>query len=285
VGSSYIAIECACFLKALQCSVTVMIRNKALRGFDENMAKILMKQLDLTIIKKSIITKVELLNNNVKRVHYKKNNKIKHIDVNTILLAIGRSPNIYNMNLKEIGIKIENKIIVNENNQTNVDNIYAIGDVCNNHELNTIAVFEGKYLIKRLYGNENIYLNYNFIPSAIFSLPVEYAFIGLTEENAKKNGEIEVYHSYDTELEWELIGEPNKCYFKIICNNIEEIVGIHIISLNASEIIQGFCLAVVNKMNINDINKLIGIHPTMSENIINLQITKSSGISPKKQSC
>ncbi len=286
VGASYIAIECACFLKALLCPVTILARSTVLRRFDKDMVHILMKQLSLNVIKKSEILKVELLNDGKKRVFYKHNDEEKHIDVDTVLIAIGRSPNVSNMNLKEIGIQIDNKIIVNKDSETNINNIYAIGDVTNDFELNTMAVLEGKNLIKRLYGNENNYINYSIVPSCVFSLPVEYAFVGLNEENAEKLYEIEVYHTYADELEWSAVGTSNSCYMKIVCEKSNSrVVGIHIISLNASEIIQGFILAIAHNLTIKDIKELIGIHPTMAENLINIEVTKRSGISPQKQNC
>ncbi len=286
VGASYIAIECACFLKALMCPVTVLARSTVLRKFDKDMVHILMKQLSLNVIKHSEILNVKLLSDGKKRVSYKHKDEILYIDVDTVLIAIGRTPNVANMNLKEIGIDINNKIIVNKDNETNIKHIYAIGDVTNDYELNTLAVLEGKNLINRIYGNGNNYVNYSIVPSCVFSLPVEYAFVGLTEENAQQLYEIEVYHTYADELEWSAVGTSNSCYMKIICEKSNgKIVGIHIISLNASEIIQGFILALTHNMTIKDINELIGIHPTMAENLINIEVTKRSGISPYKQNC
>lgn len=287
IGGSYIALECATMLKALMCNVTVITRSVFLRQFDKEMVHILMKKLDLNVIKNTDILKIELLNNNKKRVFYtNKDNENAQIDVDTVIFAIGRKANINNMNLTEIGVEMNNKIIVNKENQTNVPNIYAIGDVSNNFELNTIAVQSAKLLVQRLYTGVNKHINYNIIPTTIFTLPVEYAFVGLSEAEASDKYDIEVYHQYTDPIEWYMLGLSNTCYIKIICNKIDgKVLGIHIVGPLASEIIQGYCLSLNNGLTIYDINNIIGIHPTISEAVVGLHITKSSGISPKNESC
>jgi thioredoxin reductase (NADPH) len=285
MGGSYIALECATMLQALMCPVTIMVRSVFLRKFDQDMVKILMEKLDLNTMKNTDMVKIELLDNNKKRVWYdNKEDKDTYIDVDTVLFAIGREANIRGMNLDGIGVKMNNKIFVNNDNQTSVSNIYAVGDVCNDFELNTIAVQSGRLLIQRLYGNSTKYLNYNNVPSVVFTLPVEYAFVGISENEAK--GDIEVYHEYVDPIELASMGASNTGYVKIICEKHSgKVLGIHIISNVASEIIQGYCLALNNGLTIDDINNTIGIHPTVAETIVGLHITKSSGLSPEKESC
>jgi thioredoxin reductase (NADPH) len=287
VGGSYIALECATMLKALMCDVTVMVRSKFLRKFDEDMVKILMKGLNLNTMKNTDIIKIEVVDGK-KRVWYdNKKDKDVYIDVDTVLFAMGRSPNVRGMGLDAIGIKIDGKIIVDKDNRTSVDNIFAVGDVSNDFELNTIAVQSGKYLIDRLYNGGKRYINYNVIPSVVFTLPVEYAFVGLSEMDAiNKYGDVEVYHEYTDPIELASMGVSNTTYIKIICEKVnKKVLGIHMIGHVASEIIQGYCLALNNNLTIHDINNIMGIHPTVSETVVNLHITKSSGISPKKESC
>lgn len=285
VGGSYVALECATMLKALMCPVTVITRSVFLRKFDKEMVHILMKKLDLNVMKNTDLVKIELVGSK-KRVWYKNNDGEKYIDVDTVLFAIGRKANIDGMKLKNIGVVVHNKIIVDHNNQTNIPNIYAIGDVSNDFELNTIAVQSGRFLMQRLYGGGDKYMNYHCIPTSIFTLPVEYAFVGLTESDAKIKHNIEVYHEYTDPIEWGAMGLNNTCYIKIICEKTHnKILGIHIIGYSASEIIQGYCLAITNGLTINDINNIVGIHPTVSETVVGLHITKSSGLSPKKEKC
>ena len=287
VGGSYVALECATMLKALMLPVTVIARSEFLKKFDKEMVHKLIKKLDLdtNTITHTNIVKIELVNNK-KRVWYKNKEGENHIDVDTVLFAIGRKANINNMNLEKIGIELNNKIIVNNNNQTTIPNIYAIGDVSNNFELNTIAAQSAKLLMARLYGGSDRYINYSNVPTVVFTLPVEYAFIGLTESVAKDKHAIEVYHEYTDPVEWAAMGMDNTCYIKIICEKTYgKVLGIHIISPNAGEIIQGYGLAINNGLTIHDINSIIGIHPTISETVVGLHITKSSGVNPKKEKC
>jgi len=183
------------------------------------------------------------------------------------------------------------KIIVNEKDQTTVPHIYALGDVAKGRpELTPSAIMAGKLLAKRLYEGYTMLMDYVNIPTTVFT-PVEYGCIGLSEEDAlKKFGDnnIEVYHSFFTPLEFYLpdkdIGE---CYIKLICNKLdnERIVGFHIFGPNAGEITQGYAVAMKMGVTKNDLLNTVGIHPTVSEEVVTVRITKSSGLDPKKTGC
>ena len=232
MGGSYIALECATMLKALMYPVTVIARSEFLRKFDKDMVKILMKKLELNVKTNTDILKIELIGDK-KRVWYKNGKEGEnYVDVDTVLFAIGRKANIDNMDIHKAGVKFNDKIIVNQYDQTNIQNIYAVGDVSNNFELNTIAAQSARLLINRLYGNVDKYLNYTNIPTAIFTLPVEYAFAGLDEVSAKAKHEIEVYHEYTDPVEWSAMGMDNTSYIKVICEKTHgKVLGIHIIEL------------------------------------------------------
>lgn len=286
IGGSYVGLECGSFLKLLGYNVTIVYRGMFLKNLDQEMVNILMKQIDLNIIETNI-TKIELVNDK-KRVFYNS----EYIDVDTVIFAVGRQPQTFNLNLDKIGVNIDLNTgkIITENEQTNIPNIYAVGDIIKNAvELTSVAVRMGKLLSRRLFNNSTEILDYNYIPSCVFSAPLEYAFVGFSEEKAKIkcDNKIEIYHQYTDLLEWSLVGQKNTCYLKLICdkNNNNKIIGLHIISPNASEIIQGYVLAIQMGATINDLNKIIGIHPTFSETIIGLNITKASGINPQKSKC
>jgi len=296
IGASYIALECASFLKHLNYNVTMMVRSVVLRGFDQQMANILMEQLELNTIRNSIPIKIDALPNGKKRVYYrsvgsKDNTSMEHIDVNTVVWAIGRDPQTLKLGLDNIGVKMdkENKIIV-KNEQTNIPNIYALGDIISGGlELTTVAIMAGRLLIRRLYNKSKLQMNYKNVATTVFTTPVEYSCVGLSEESAIENfGEkdIEVYHTYTDPLEWKLLEKTNTCYIKLICNKISnKIVGLHILGPNSGEIIQGYSVAINMGATYEDFIQTVGIHPTLSEDVTNLTITKSSGEEPYKKSC
>jgi len=133
-------------------------------------------------------------------------------------------------------------------------------------------------------------VDYVNIPTTVFT-PMEYGCVGLSEETAmEKYGKdnIEVYHSFFTPLEFYLpdkdIGE---CYTKLICNKKDKdrVIGFHVFGPNAGEITQGYAVAIKMGATKKDFEGTVGIHPTVSEEIITTRITKRSGDDPKKTGC
>lgn len=148
------------------------------------------------------------------------------------------------MDIEKAGLKLEsnNKFKVNGKWQTNVNNIYAIGDIVQgNMELTPLAIKEGEYLSNGIFQDNWNTINLNYVPTTIFT-PLEYSFVGLSEEQAiQKYGEdnVEIYHSNFTPLEWVFNEkEENQCYAKIIVQKKTDLMkGIHILSPNSGEII------------------------------------------------
>jgi len=181
------------------------------------------------------------------------------------------------------------KIKIKNNEQTSVDNIYAIGDcTTKNVELTPVAIKTGTLLALRLFGNSNQLMNYENIPTTVFT-PVEYSCIGLSEEEAIKNfGEqnLEIYHLNFKPLEWEITERNTSCFIKVICElKTMKVLGFHLISPNSGEITQGIAISMLKGLNKNELDLTVGIHPTIAEVLTTLDITKRSGISPFKTGC
>uniref|UniRef100_A0A915JIK2 thioredoxin-disulfide reductase (NADPH) n=1 Tax=Romanomermis culicivorax TaxID=13658 RepID=A0A915JIK2_ROMCU len=264
VGASYVALECAGFLAALNYPVTLMIRSIPLRGFDQQMAALVVESLaqhGVNVLNKTVPTRVEKLAEQSPKykVYFKDNNNQEISDVyDTVLWAIGRYAPFENMNLKNAGVQIgkSGKLIVDKADRTNVVNIHAIGDVQEGRpELTPVAILAGKLLSKRLFGGSKELMEYDKIPTTVFT-PTEYGMVGLSEELAfQKFGEdnLEVYHTFFTPLEYALPlkeefttrGEE-KFYLKIIClrNKPRIIVGLHFFGPNAGEVVQGYASAI-----------------------------------------
>ncbi|CAH6421026.1 Thioredoxin reductase [uncultured virus] len=294
VGASYIALEIAGILSSLGYKVTVMVRSKILRGFDEEFSALIglnLEKNNITFVQASP-KKVELVEGK-KRIFFDFEKNEKFIDVDTLIWAIGRDPETENINLDKIGVIIDDKTkkIIVEREQTNIENIFAIGDIINNgKELTPVAIMTGKFLARRLFIKENQQMNFENIPTTIFT-PIEYSTVGFTEEEALDRfgkEHIEIYHNYINPLEWQIADrEENICYIKLICNKLEneKIIGIHLICPNSSEIIQGFVVSMIKGMNKRDLDLTVGIHPTIAEELLNLHITKSSGLPLSKKTC
>jgi len=188
-------------------------------------------------------------------------------------------------------MKKTQKVIVNEAEQTNKDNIYAIGDIgVGRPELTPVAIQAGKLLSQRLFGQQTEQVDYTNIATTVFT-PLEYGCIGYSEEAAiEKFGEnnIEVYHSYFMPLEWTVPHRAeNTCYAKLVClrNENDKVIGFHVLGPNAGEMTQGFAVAMKAGVTKSHFDATIGIHPTCAETFTTMHVTKRSGASAEVTGC
>mmetsp|Transcript_3982 Transcript_3982/g.4599 ORF Transcript_3982/g.4599 Transcript_3982/m.4599 type:complete len:611 (+) Transcript_3982:125-1957(+) len=291
IGASYVALECAGFLNAMQKDVTVMVRSILLRGFDQDMANKIgdyMEKTGTKFIKQKVPTKLEKVGSKI-RVHWDGGSD----EFDTVFAAVGRTPDFEKLGLENAGVKASPKSgkLLTIQEQTNVPHIYAIGDVQEGHlELTPVAIESGKLLAARLYGNSKVQMDYRDICTTIFT-PLEYGCCGCSEEEALElaGDAVEVYHTAFTPLEWTVPDNRqfNDCYCKVIVDSEDNnrVLGFHILSPNAGEITQGFGIGLKLGMNFQDLSSLVGIHPTVAEELTNLTIKKSSGESAVSAGC
>ncbi|XP_046802474.1 thioredoxin reductase 1, mitochondrial isoform X2 [Lucilia cuprina] len=297
VGAGYIGLECAGFLKGLGYDATVMVRSIVLRGFDQQMANIVadsMVERGIPFLHKTIPKSVEKTPEGRLLVKYiNTETQEEGSDVyDTVLWAIGRKGLVDDLNLAAAGVEVKNdKIPVNEAEQTNVPNIYAIGDIIlNRPELTPVAIHAGRLLARRLFGNSKQIMDYSDVATTVFS-PLEYACVGMAEEDAiKKYGEdnIEVFHGFYKPTEFFI---PQKsvryCYVKAVAERSgdQKVLGLHYVGPVAGEVIQGFAAAVKSGLTMKILLNTVGIHPTTAEEFTRLAITKRSGLDPTPASC
>jgi len=296
VGASYIALECAGFLAGLGLDVTVMVRSILLRGFDRDIADKIGNDMEknhhVKFTRGVVPERIVKNGDGTKTVHWTGGGSDTY---DTVLAAIGRYADTSKLGLDIAGVQINSKNgkIICNNEQTNVPHIYAIGDVVLGvPELTPVAIQSGKMLANRLYKqNVSEAMDYNLIATTVFT-PTEYGAIGLSEEDAiAKFGKdsIEVYHSSFTPLEWSLTaGRPeNTCYAKLVCdkNDDERVLGLHYLGPDAGEVVQGYAVAMRCGATCKDFHDTVGIHPTVSERICDLHITKSSGADADASGC
>jgi len=217
VGASYVALECAGFLAALGYDTSVMVRSILLRGFDQDMAKRIGEHMEtahnpVKFINSATPSKLEKPDPNGKiLVTYEqamdemKETKTEEFD--TVLFAIGRYAVTEKVNLANAGVTFEKngKIKCANDEQTNIDNIYALGDVIYGKlELTPVAIKAGALLSKRLFGGETELMDYDNVATTVFT-PLEYGCCGLTEQEAQERfgaDNISTYHTEFKPLEW-----------------------------------------------------------------------------------
>ncbi|RVE72410.1 hypothetical protein OJAV_G00042770 [Oryzias javanicus] len=275
IGASYVALECGGFLAGLGLDVTIMFIRKFVPVKIEELEAGSPGRLKVTA--KSTET-----------------DEIIEGEYNTVLIAVGRNACTDKIGLDKAGVRVNpknGKIPVNDEEQTNVPHIYAIGDILEGKwELTPVAIQAGKLLARRLYGKSTLKCDYINVPTTVFT-PMEYGSCGLPEERAVELyglENIEVYHSLFWPLEFTVPNrDNNKCYSKIICNKLdnERVIGFHYLGPNAGEVTQGFGAAMKCGITKDQLDGTIGIHPTCAEVFTTLQVTKSSGGDIKQAGC
>jgi len=298
VGGAYVALECAGFLTGIGNDVTVMVRSIFLRGFDQEMANKIgdhMEKHGTKFIRGCVPSKIEKTADGKLKVTWEgtKGGAGGSEVYDTVFAAIGRQPDLKALGLDKAGVVAHPKSgkLECKNEQTNVDHIYAIGDVVHGElELTPVAIQAGQLLSARLFNDSKEAMDYEKISTTVFT-PLEYGCVGLPEEDAqaKYGSNLEVYHSAFTPLEWSLPDEreDNICYMKVLVDKSddERVVGFHYVGPQAGEITQGVGVAIKMNATMSDFKNTVGIHPTIAEEFTTLSVTKSSGESADAGGC
>jgi glutathione reductase (NADPH) len=240
VGAGYIAVEFAGIFHALGTETHQFIRQDSfLRTFDPMVQQVLIKEYEGNGIKihrhSKPFSKVEKLESGELRLHYKSDLGEGTLDVDTLIWAIGRTPETEQLRLKEIGIKTDQKgqIVVDQYQNTSVEGISAIGDVTGQVELtpgmsmmtktdDTVAIAAGRRLADRLFGGAKFStskLNYTNVPSVVFAHP-EIGSIGMTEPEARKkygDENIKIYKSEFTAMYYAMLEKKGPTAYKLVC--------------------------------------------------------------------
>lgn len=287
VGAGYIAVEFAGMFKALGTETHLFIRHdKFLRTFDPMIQETITNEyerLGVHLHKNSSQSKVEKDEKTGKLTLYYKdsNGEGKLEDLDTLIWAIGRSPEVEDLGLDKAGVKQNEKgqIIADEYQNTNVENIYSLGDVVGKVELTPVAIAAGRKLSDRLFGPENFKaskLNYDLIPSVVFAHP-EIGSIGLTEPQAIEKygkGNLKIYNTSFTAMYYAMMEQEEKgpTRYKLICQGPDEkVVGLHILGLGSGEMLQGFGVAIKMGATKADFDSCVAIHPTSAEELVTLR--------------
>jgi glutathione reductase (NADPH) len=271
-GAGYIANEFAGIFHALGSKVTVVNRSdQILRGYDE--------QIRDRLFQISTAKGIEFLFNvqfeNIEKkadgalsIHFKDH---ESLDADVLLFAVGRNPHSKGLGLEIAGVELDEKgaIKVGEDNRTNVPSIYAVGDVTNRVQLTPVAIREGQAFADTVFGNKPHIVDYNCIPSAVFSNP-PMAGVGLTERQAREQyGTVKIFTSDFRPMRNVLAGKAERSLYKLIVHAETDVVlGIHMISPDAPEILQAAAIAVKAKLTKAQFDDTVALHPSMAEELV-----------------
>ena len=276
-GSGYIAVELAGVFNALGSDVQLVVRkDSVLRSFDTMLSTELMEAMD----KSGIDLETGVIPASVEKtdagIVLQAEDGRSFGPVDCLVWAIGRSPNTDGLEAKNAGVEQDKYGFVptDELQQTNVDNISALGDVTGRAALTPVAIAAGRRLADRLYGGmEGRHLDYGLIPTVIFSHPT-IGTIGLTENEAREQygDNVKVYSSGFIGMYYALGTNKQRSVMKLITEGDDErVVGCHVIGEGADEMMQGFAVAMHMGATKKDFDDTVAIHPTSSEELVTMR--------------
>ncbi|MGV3555065.1 MAG: glutathione-disulfide reductase [Croceibacterium sp.] len=270
-GGGYIANEFAGIFNEFGTQVTIINRSdKILRGYDEQLRDRLL-QISLT---KGIQFR---FNAEFRGIEKQADGTLKvsmtghdDLEVDCVMYATGRLPNTEGLGLEELGIELTERgaIKVDEYSKTSVASIYAVGDVTDRIQLTPVAIREGHAFADTVFGGKPTTVDYDCVPSAVFSHP-PLCGVGLTESQAKNAlGTVKVYTSDFRPMKHVLAGRNERSLYKMICDEGDRVVGIHLLGPDAPEILQAAAIAVKAGLTKADFDATVAIHPTMAEELV-----------------
>ncbi|MCP5382887.1 MAG: glutathione-disulfide reductase [Kordiimonadaceae bacterium] len=272
VGGGYIAVEMAGIFNGLGVETSLLYRGEEiLRGFDLEIRTKLRDEM----VKKGIDVRIhhdvdEILKNGDKYILRLSDGNEMATDC--VLYATGRQANSKNIGLEELGVEMKENgdIIVDEYYRTNVDNIFAVGDVTGGMQLTPIAIKEGAALAATQFNNKPTFVNYDNIPTAIFSQP-PIGTVGLSEEEAREKygDDLKVYRSEYKSMKFTLAGRDERSLIKLLVDGeTDKVVGAHMIGPDSAEIIQGIAIALKVGATKAQFDDTVAVHPSSAEEFV-----------------
>nr|WP_228050932.1 glutathione-disulfide reductase [Pontibacterium sinense] len=275
VGGGYIAVEFAGIFAGLGAKTDLIYRGEMfLRGFDNEVREFTAEE----VAKKDINLR---FNTNITAIEKQTDGSLlatltdgSTVEADAIMYATGRNPKVIGLGLEALGIEQgkNGAIVVNDQFQTNVPSVYAIGDVIDRVQLTPVALAEGMALVRNLYGGQDQKVDYDLIATAVFCQP-NIGTVGLTEEQAREQYEnVDVYKSNFRAMKHTLSGSDEKTFMKMLVDrDSDKVLGVHMVGPDAGEIIQGIAIALKAGATKAVFDSTIGIHPTAAEEFVTMR--------------
>jgi len=273
VGGGFIASEFACILHGLGVKVTQMYRGEEiLRGFDAESVGVVadaMRERGIDLRVKTDVTSITKTDAGLTVDATDGTNDT----FETVMYATGRVPNTDGLGLENAGITLGRRgvVEVDEYSQTSVPSIYAVGDVTNRINLTPIAIREGSAFVETVFHGRPTKPDHDLVPSAVFTQP-EFGTVGMTEDEAKETGTIEVYTTKFRAMNTLFAGREDKTFMKLIVSaDTRKVLGCHVVGASAGEMIQLAGVAVKMGATKEDFDRTVAVHPVAAEELVTLK--------------
>jgi glutathione reductase (NADPH) len=273
VGGGYIAVEFAGIFNSLGSETTLVCRGEQiLRGFDDELRNHLASEMKKKGVKMKTNMDVISTKKTAEGVSMELNDG-SQTEVNQIVFATGRVPNVEGLGLENAGIELSalGAIPVNEFSQTAVPSIYAVGDVTNRVNLTPAAIREGHAFADTVFGGKRTPVDHRLVPTAVFSQP-EIGTVGMTEEEARISFNIDVYKTSFKPMKNALSGRDEKMFMKMIVDaDRDRVLGCHISGPEAGEMVQLLGIAIGCGATKAQFDSTLAVHPTAAEELVTMR--------------
>lgn len=273
VGGGYIASEFACILHGLGVEVAQYYRGaQILRGFDDEARGMVANAMQARGIGVHCGTDVIRLEQRAGGICAVATDGSER-EFDLVLYATGRRPNAAGLGLEALGVQFGRmgEILVDEWSQTAVPSIFAVGDVTDRVNLTPVAIREGHAFADTVFGGKPTKFTHEMIPSAVFTQP-ELGSVGMTEEEARERGPIEVYATSFRPMRTLFAGRQDRVLMKLVVDAGSRVVlGCHIVAPDAGELIQLAAIAVRMGATKEDFDRTVAVHPTMAEELVTMK--------------
>ncbi|MDP1640800.1 MAG: glutathione-disulfide reductase [Phenylobacterium sp.] len=272
-GGGYIAVEFACIFKGLGVDVTLVHRGpNILRGFDDHVRAHLAEEMT----RKGINV---LLGCQHERVEKTEDGLVSHlssgaaIEADLVLFALGREPYVEGLGLEAAGVAVnDGAIVVDDYSRTNVESVWAVGDVTNRINLTPVAIREGAAFAQTEFYDNPTTFDHEMVASAVFSQPA-IGSVGLTEAEARHvHGQVDVYLSRFRAMKHTFSGGEERALIKLVVDaKSQKLLGCHVVAPDGPEIIQMAAIALKMGVTKAQWDSTCAVHPTLAEELVTMR--------------
>ncbi|MGI9408377.1 MAG: glutathione-disulfide reductase, partial [Hyphomicrobiaceae bacterium] len=274
VGGGYIAVEFAGIFNGLGVETELHYRGpKILRGFDEDLRDVLTEEMSSRGVRIVTNSDPSALTKSGETITMKTTDGETH-EAEMVMFATGRNPNTENLELNtaDVNTGAKGKIIVDKHSKSNIDHIYAVGDVTDREALTPVAIHEGMAFAETVFNDNPTPIDHYMIPTAVFSEP-EIGTVGMTEDEARAaHPNVDIYKSRFKPMKHTLSGRNERMLMKLIVNaDNDRVLGCHVVGPDAAEMIQMTAIAMRMGATKADFDATRALHPSAAEEFVTMR--------------
>jgi glutathione reductase (NADPH) len=273
-GGGYIALEFAGIFNGLGVETTLVHRGpNVLRGFDDDIRAHIAEEMEKRGIKVILATQHAAIEKTPSG-YVSRFTDGHHCESDVVMFALGREPYVEGLGLEAAGVKLAETgaVLVDDYSRTNVENIWAVGDVTNRINLTPVAIREGQAFAETVFYDKPRTFDHEMVASAVFSQP-PIGSVGLSEADARhKLGKVDIYLARFKPMKYALTSSAERCMVKLVVEAAtEKVVGCHVVGPDAPEMIQLAAVAMKMGVTKSQWDSTCAVHPTLAEELVTLR--------------